>query len=107
MAARKLSPRGQRRLQARGNAKLVKDRERLARLEVGGSPDNPVNVVSASVVEAQAGSVPCPLCGEKLRVGEHTAETIHGVRLRVAHMACTQCGAPRSLYFRIAPPLPN
>ena len=107
MAAKKLSPRGQRRLLARGEAKLVKERQRLGRLEAGGSPENPVTVVSASLVEPHAASVPCPLCGEKIRIVEHAAETIDAVRLRVVRVVCTRCGVPRSLYFRIAPLLPN
>lgn len=101
MGAKKISARGQRRLDARELAKLVHQRQKLARLEQGGSPQNPLPVISASLVEAQAGSLPCPLCGEKLRVGEHTAETIDGARLRVAHVSCTRCGVPRSIYFRI------
>ena len=107
MAKRKISPRGQRRLLARDTAKLVHERQRLARLEVGGSLERPIVVGSASLVEAQAGSIPCPLCGEGVRVLEHAAETIDNVRLRIARVACTRCGALRSLYFQIAPSLPN
>jgi hypothetical protein len=32
---------------------------------------------------------------------EHAAETIDGVRLRVARVTCTACGTGRAIYFRL------
>ena len=88
-------------------AKVIRERERLARAEVGGTARNPLEISSASLVELQARSMPCPLCGGSMRVDEHTADTIEGERLRTAHVVCVTCGAPRKIYFRIVVPAPN
>ena len=85
----------------------MRERERLARAEVGGRPGNSLQISSASLVELQARSMACPLCGSSMRVGEHTAETIEGERLRVAHVVCAACGVPRKIYFRIVVPAAN
>jgi hypothetical protein len=79
---------------------LVKEKERLARLEQGGGAERPFVVTTASLVEPHARGVPCPLCGGALRIGEHAAEA----GLRVVHAICTQCGVARALYFRIHAP---
>ena len=99
---KKLPPRAERRARARADAKLARDRERLARVEAGGAPSRPIEVDSASQVEVHARSVACARCGGELRVEEHTAETIDGARLRVAKMLCPACGARRAIYFRLA-----
>jgi hypothetical protein len=39
-----------------------------------------------------------------LHVAEHAAETVDGVRLRVARVACTTCGSRRAIWFRLAEP---
>jgi hypothetical protein len=102
--ATKKSSRTLRREAERARAKLVRDREKLAALDAGGAPERPIDVVSASVVEAHARSRPCPQCGGALRVDEHLAVERDGDRLRVARVRCTVCGAPRAIYFRIAQP---
>lgn len=86
---------------------MIRERERLARAEVGGRPGNALEISSASLVELQARSTSCPRCGGTLRVDEHTAETIEGERLRIAHVVCVACGAPRKIYFRIVVSAPN
>ena len=105
--SKKLPPRAERRAQARADAKLARDRERLARLEPGGTPPNPIDVASASQVEVHARSLPCLRCGAEPRVEEHAAETIDGMRVRIARMHCPACGARRAIYFRIAGSAPN
>ena len=82
-------------------------RERLFQLETGGSPERPLPVVSATVVEAHAESVPCPRCGGKHDLVEHVAVTVLRVRLREARLRCRQCGTTRSLWFRISDVGPN
>ena len=83
----------------------MRDLDRLARLQPGGAPERPLVIESPALVEVVAGAVPCPLCGGTLRLDEHTAETVEGVRLRVAYLACTLCGTKRQRYFRlVAPP---
>ncbi len=103
MAAKKPSPRAERRAQARAAAKLATQRENLVRLETGGAPERPVVVESASQVEVRARSLQCVRCDGSYRVDEHLAETLGGERLRVAKLVCLACGARRSVYFRIAP----
>jgi hypothetical protein len=97
------SARGERRARDHALAKLARERERLAMIEDGGSPSRPIDVESASQVEPHARSIPCARCGQALRVDEHAAETVDGVRLRIARMACANCGAHRAIYFRIVP----
>lgn len=80
----------------------MRDLERLARVEPGGSPDRPIEIDTPAIVEVRALAKPCPLCQGPLRLEEHAAVEIDGARLRVAAVACTQCGVQRSLYFRLA-----
>ena len=79
----------------------MRDQERLARLQPGGTPERPLPIESPAQVDVIAAATPCPLCGGTLRLAEHAAETLAGVRLRVAHLTCTRCRAPRALYFRL------
>lgn len=90
-----------RRAAGRERQKLVRDLERLARLEAGGSPERPLTIDSPAVVEVRAVAKPCPLCEGPLRLDEHAAEEIDGVRLRVASVTCTLCGVRRSIYFHL------
>ncbi len=102
-----LSPNALRRAMARADDKLALARERLAALEPGGSPERPIEVASASLVEPRAQSAPCLRCGGPLRIDEHTAESIGGLRLRVVHARCAQCASPRLLYYRVGSALPS
>ena len=83
----------------------MRDLERLARLEAGGSPQRPLIVASPPVVDVRAVAKPCPLCGGPLKLEEHAAVELEGERLRVASVACTLCGTRRELYFRLSEPL--
>jgi hypothetical protein len=98
MAKKPARARTQRRIDERRLAHLVRDKERLARLEQGGSPERPIVVSSASVIETHARSMPCPQCDGALRVDEHAANE----GLREVHVQCVTCGARRTLYFRMA-----
>jgi hypothetical protein len=99
--------RAERRAADRAQEKLGRDLLRLAAAEPGGRPDRPIVVTSPSEVEVHAAAMPCPRCQSGVRVEEHTAETIAGVRLRVAHVTCTFCHAKRAVYFRLAGAMPN
>jgi hypothetical protein len=94
--------RTERRERERAAVKLADQRERLAALEPGGSSSRPIEVESASQVEPHARSIACARCGAATITVEHAADTIDGVRLRVARMSCPVCGARRTLYFRLA-----
>ncbi|MGK3993294.1 hypothetical protein [Sorangium sp. So ce1024] len=101
MAKKKLSARAARRAGDREAEKLTRDLERLALLDPGHTPGRAIALDAASQVEVAARSIPCPRCRGALRVEDHTAETIDGVRLRVAKVVCAVCGAGRRLYFRL------
>jgi len=101
MSAKPRRARTLRREQERKLSQLAQDRERLFRHEEGGTPERPIDVQAASVVEGHARSVPCPRCGGEHRVEEHAAVTVGGVRLREARLSCQRCGSRRSLWFRL------
>lgn len=107
MAAKKPSARAARRARDRATVKYARDVERLYRLGPGGAPERPIALAAASQVESHATGVPCPLCQGLLRIDDHSAETIEGSRLRVAHLRCTSCGVRRALYFRLGRELAN
>jgi hypothetical protein len=98
---KKKSARAERRELARTREKLARSREKLWSLETGGSPERPLDVASASVIEPRATSEPCFRCGAYPRQVEHRAETIAGRRLRVVVARCPECGALRTWYFRL------
>ncbi|MBX3221284.1 MAG: hypothetical protein KF795_12245 [Labilithrix sp.] len=98
--------RTERREAQRAGVKLAEARLSLAALEAGGSPERPIEVTSASVVEAHAVGLGCAACGGSTRVEEHTAVTIPGAggvprALRVARVRCARCGVARDVYFRL------
>ena len=95
-------PRSEQREQQRAREKLWHAREKLALLEPGGSPERPLEVSSASVVEARAEAELCLRCSAPMQCREHVAQTVRGVLLRVAHLRCRSCGTTRQLYLRIA-----
>jgi hypothetical protein len=99
-----MAARRERRTQARVHEKLVREMERLARLQPGGNAERPIMVDSPAVVDIRAVANPCPLCGGSLRLDEHSAREIDGEHLRVAAVSCVQCGVRRSLYFRVSTP---
>ena len=101
MVGKKKRARTLRRERDRVLQKLGDQREKLARLEAGGSPRRPLTVSSASQVEPRAENEPCLRCGEAVRAVDHDARTIDGARLRVVTTRCPQCGARRTLYFQL------
>ena len=73
----------------------------------GGSAQRPIDVASASVVEGKARATPCIQCGGDLELrGDRATSTARGV-LREIALVCRRCHAPRTLWFRIAPPVAN
>jgi hypothetical protein len=105
--AKKTRPRSERRERERALSKLQNAREQLFRLELGGSAQRPLLVVSSAVVEAHAESVPCPRCDGKQGVLEHVAVTVSGARVREVRLRCRQCASERSMWFRIRPAGPD
>jgi hypothetical protein len=83
---------------------LIRDRERLARLSVGGSEGHPIAVASAAVVEVRVRALTCPQCDGTYRIREHRAPASG---LRAVDVTCRLCGTPRTLWFRLGSDEPN
>ena len=101
MAKKPKGARAERREKERALEKLRRDKARVAAFERGGAADRPIAVTSASEVEVHARSVSCARCDGPTELVEHAAETVNGARLRVAHLRCRSCGAPRAVYFEL------
>jgi hypothetical protein len=84
--------------------KLVRARMKLMDLEPGGSPERPIDVTTAALVEPKARSVPCPRCNEPFGVEAHEAHADDHRRLREVMLRCRSCGTTRSSWFRIVQP---
>ena len=100
--ARPPRPRRQQREQQRALRKSVRQLERLAAEMPGGSPERPIDVASASVVETKARAVPCLQCqAVEMEIrGDHATSTARGV-LRELAMVCRRCHAARAVWFRL------
>jgi len=97
-------PRTSRREAERAARKLVQDREKLALLSPGGTPERPITVTSTAVIEPRIENMQCVQCGGQYKVREHEAPASG---LRRVDVTCRQCSAPRTLWFRLAPDDPN
>lgn len=106
MGGRKKDRPGQRK-QARSLAKLLREREALAKQAAGGAPDRPIVLESASQVEPRAETIGCARCDAEVRVTAHEATVSDGIPLRVARVQCKACGAERPIWFRLRSALPN
>lgn len=94
----KVRDRTARRSEERAARRLVRDREQLAALSAGGAPEHPIHVDSAAVIEGRTLALPCPQCGGPYRIREHRSA---GAGLRDVDVTCRNCGAPRTLWFKI------
>lgn len=104
MVVSKQRPRTIRRLEERALLKLVRDKERLFTLSTGGAREHPYEVTSTAVIEVRVEALPCPQCGGRFRIREHSAPASG---LRQVDVTCRQCGAPRTLWFRLVSDEPN
>jgi len=105
--SRPARPRRKRRQSERALRKEARRVEALASKLPGASPEQPIDVASASVVEGKARATPCVQCGGDLEPrGDRAASTARGV-LREISLVCRLCHTPRTLWFRIAPPSAN
>jgi hypothetical protein len=96
-----------RREQDRALRKEVKRVEELAARLPGGTPELPIDVGAASVIEVKARATPCPQCGGELQIkGDRAEPTARGL-LREIALACRVCHAPRTIWYRIATGGPN
>ena len=83
---------------------LVRDRERLAALTPGGSPEHPIELISAADVETRAAAMTCPQCDGTYRVHDHRAPRSG---LRAVDVRCQLCSTRRTLWFRLGSGDPN
>jgi predicted Zn finger-like uncharacterized protein len=90
--------RSERRQRERTARSLVRDRERLALLSVGGSRERPIAVASASVVEVRVRHLACPQCDGQYKVADHRAPESG---IRAVNVRCQLCGVARVLWFRL------
>ncbi len=100
-------PRNERREQERALRKTVRVTERLAKQLPGATPEHPIDVASAPVVEIQARATPCPQCGGTLELASERADSTPRGVLREIRAVCRLCHAPRTLWFRITPATAN
>jgi len=99
---KKKRERTSRREAARDQDKLAEARGKLAALEVGGSPERPDEVDSASQIEGRAEMLTCHRCEHALKVQEHRALHHHASgSVRELALICPQCGAKRRAYYRV------
>jgi hypothetical protein len=96
-----------RREQDRALRKEVRRVEELAARLPGGTPERPIDVGAASVVEVKARATPCPQCGGELQLESDRAEPTPRGLLRALGLACRVCHAPRTIWFRVASGGPN
>lgn len=97
----------ERRRRERALDKIGDARAKLARLTEGGAPERPIEVPSASVIEAHAVGLGCARCEGEVRVVDHDAvKTEHGV-LRRVRAQCKQCRAVREVWLRVVVHLPS
>ena len=85
----------------RAQKKLAQDKEKLARLEPGGSPERPVDVPTASLVELRAEELGCLYCTGSVRSVAHDALSVEGRALRRVRTVCSECEGERVVYLQI------
>jgi predicted Zn finger-like uncharacterized protein len=96
--------RTERRERERAAVKLVRTKERLSKLERGGTQEHPIEVGSSAVIEVRIHGMECPQCEGDYQVIDHRSA---GQGIRPVDVKCRTCGAPRTLWFRIVEDQPN
>jgi len=98
---RGLAP-GLRAARARRDAHREADARTEAALATpGATPEDPLEVDTASVVEPVAARGPCVVCGEPVRAEDHAVRPGGDEPLRVVTVHCRRCGHRRPVYVRI------
>jgi hypothetical protein len=93
--------------QERAHRKQVARTESLAGKLPGGSPEQPIEVAAAAVIETRARGTACVQCGGELELrGDRATSTARGIVREIAAV-CRRCHAPRTLWFRVVPSSTN
>jgi hypothetical protein len=100
----KRSERTERRARERAARRLVRDRERLARLEPGGSAEHPIDVDSPAVIEGRVDTMRCPQCEGEYTLDDHQSAA---AGLRVVSVTCRMCHVSRQVWFRLGSSAPS
>lgn len=87
-----------------GRRAEVDARAEEARAAPGGSPDRPLVVTSAALVEGRAKDAPCAVCGDEVRMEDHAVDAAFEPPLRVVTVRCRRCGSARPIYVRVDAP---
>lgn len=93
-----VSARTERRGAERLAQKEVAARVAIVRASEGGSPERPISVASAAVIDVRATSLGCGVCGGDLRLLDHEVAG----ELRITTCECRECSTRRTTYFRLA-----
>lgn len=89
---------------AREAKKLLEAKEKLASLEAGGSLERPLEVTSASLVEARALAGGCLACEGTLEVADHRVHHAGAVLVREVVVQCRRCSRRRGVWVRVVVP---
>jgi hypothetical protein len=95
-------PRTLARAAARDARKLVEAKTELAALEIGGSLERPLEVASASLVEARALAGGCLACEGALEVADHRVHHAGAALVREVVVHCRRCSRRRGVWVRVA-----
>ncbi len=93
-----------RRAADRDARRLVRDRERLAALSPGGSPDRPLPIDSPAAIDARVASLRCPQCDGGYTLDDHQADP-RG--LRAIAVTCRLCHVGRTIWFKLGSSAPS
>jgi predicted RNA-binding Zn-ribbon protein involved in translation (DUF1610 family) len=107
MSKPKVRPRTARREAQRQADVIERTRDRIVRLQPGGSADWPITVESAVLVERRAAEFKCTQCGDELDIKSHDAKVVGTSRRRIVGASCRSCGHVRTLWFTIVEPVEN
>jgi len=80
---------------------------RAAEISPGGTPERPIVVDSAQVIDGRARDLLCVVCEANVILEEHDAIPHGDVILRRAKVVCKECHTPRVIWFRVERPRPN
>lgn len=96
-----------RRRAERAAEKLARDRRKLQALEPGGSPDNPIEVKSASLIDPKARDLRCARCDRTMDIVDERSGVREGRVARAVELRCRHCGELRTAHFAVVAPLPS
>lgn len=98
---RRVDDRDRAELEAEAELEARRLRERHEARLPGATAASPLEVFSAAAVEPRVEALPCPRCGGRCHVVEHTVHQAGGARLRRVATRCGTCGHARDVFLRL------